>query len=1587
MGQGTEKNWTPLMTIIPPNKSAKGQLVETLPPNQSQKSLKPLGSFGIHTPKTDTDIVTGVHENKTAPDITSAPQAYHKSDSPVTVSPNSTTKVDQTIRSLSDMSKKEGTQVAESPASTRKAESPFTLPKSLRKTDFDIPQNQKYVFKTDERVSTDQPKSSKIDSEIKEPNINLRKVEQIIKEMGHRKKQDITIGLAQPTVKKSEEIAFAQQKAEKKTDTNVVTDQKPDKKAETSIATNQKQLSKSENVINTALKELKKTDINISADLLPENKTETQISTFHVHKIKTEIGETIKADQEKKEEDKINTSVASSKFSGLYTPIYEKKQESVINSSISGSGGRVKTFDLSSPSYVYKEEFNNYSYGRPMFRLPGGGIIAITPDTMKKLESLITPSQDTTKKSTKNILSIDVGISAPFDISYSGILSRTKRLPEADDARNKDMQKNEQTEIIPTISRGKLSTGTSFANHGTIRSSDVENQLYSLANPTARDRATEVFIEADNLVQSTSPQLTTIKQRTNIDFKYDVSVPISSIKISDKLSFQRVSPGVPFNDITHYLAGLGGPVFQVSSNIGYGYDNRVPRMSGAEAVLQRQRNTAPWTGPQNTIKDQLGFTATSMSKVLITATDSGYFSRNQRDLDVVSSSTSLYSHDMLKPSDKDQTDISTKLPVETDKPIELDHDLIRGIQYSSAYVDGTMSRILTSLEMDAARLGQMALGGLATAPELVAIGQKGIGLLSDQGTLYDVERKTLEVNLVRYAYSDVYQSLMISGIDDPNSSKYLANFSTSAMGAKAAAMAASAVSFGNKILGTGLLDVTHKEQMLLRGNIPSVVGFTIADSAAHKFGSMWDWNQSLLAYADSYSKSVGSLGSSLNSWWNKSFGVNDNQKATNRLNAMIAQLSSPIEYGKFASNNDPAVNKQKDFWDLSTDRSSGNWRTQILVSDPRPYPSSAMRVVKESDVKTTGTWLNNNSVSRVGGYYDYLIFVEKDKYYSNLETAVTPLKQPGIGAYTVESVTDWMADVYGLQKIVGDSNGPQDPHLSALGVKTPQKSSLKNAFMKQLILKNEKEVYTTADIQMSDVDNKPSPGIKLLRLHREDFSPKSNITAEISKVILKSDDPYVTFLNAVMDTQSNNFLKMDFDNVKSRFGVVRDRFQPLPKDIWATSQNLTHFDQIASDGSDQGRGILYSDRNQLLLNNTLLRDGNNVQSLYDSAFTTRRQDIGYIGAYGEDLSKPYPALLRNEFGKDRHVVFMDGTWMNSASNLSIFPDGSNDLDKMFDALHGSDSERTAIVIDGSTKNYEGMSLYGDRDKFYKTIYINHSTKHRIDNVEGDETKTNNHFTGAGYISVLSNWNAAAGGPGENKNSGGQLFKIPFQFDPEISGESRGANWVSHTAMGRTSDWWIWGNTESRQLSLKSTLVVADFRDGEAPLDRNGNRLDPTKIPNPKNPAYTWLNGWDEEYVLNLLNKYRSLVLPMSARGNAPYAPPLITIVRGYYEITPISDSFRYSRWIVSNVGVDMNPLAGYTKNRNPIMWEVNLDLKEIYNTWNSYSDLALAQNLTMDKWLPLPSQAQGYNQKTPETDSAKTDASTPTETALGWKTS
>ena len=294
------------------------------------------------------------------------------------------------------------------------------------------------------------------------------------------------------------------------------------------------------------------------------------------------------------------------------------------------------------------------------------------------------------------------------------------------------------------------------------------------------------------------------------------------------------------------------------------------------------------------------------------------------------------------------------------------------------------------------------------------------------------------------------------------------------------------------------------------------------------------------------------------------------------------------------------------------------------------------------------------------------------------------------------------------------------------------------------------------------------------------------------------------------------------------------------------------------------------------------------------------RDVEYKQAISEDLG-PTTALTAEE-------------------NNSLLNDRDNEKRNIDLSYTYTTNEDGTISVDRDRVLGEG-----DRTTERKNTVITTINSNKV----GSRTWADAPRGGVGYIMVSTKH----GHSYADVDSDSYVYTIPFQFNAEITGESRTANWSSQQAFGRTNEVHMWSNTSSRSAQFKTSLAILY---GEDEGDREVN------------PIYDWGQYWTEQRVLETINKYRMLVLPISGRsddpralGSDPIAPPIITLVRSPLEQTWANDDItrrgdRYARWIVTDISIDPREEVGFTKNRTPRVYDISLTLKEIFNSPHSY---------------------------------------------------
>lgn len=193
--------------------------------------------------------------------------------------------------------------------------------------------------------------------------------------------------------------------------------------------------------------------------------------------------------------------------------------------------------------------------------------------------------------------------------------------------------------------------------------------------------------------------------------------------------------------------------------------------------------------------------------------------------------------------------------------------------------------------------------------------------------------------------------------------------------------------------------------------------------------------------------------------------------------------------------------------------------------------------------------------------------------------------------------------------------------------------------------------------------------------------------------------------------------------------------------------------------------------------------------------------------------------------------------------------------------------------------------------------------------------------GEGYLSAIPYANSSI--------TNDAIFKIPFQSQAEINGEQRAADWATETTVGRTSEFYIWSKTNTRTIQFKTTYIATSPYSGYTP-DAN----------------FQEYAIWTSSYINNIINKYRSLILPMSHRINSSYnvSPPVVVLAINNYLMTASNANIkRYARWYAQDINIDPKYEFGYTETRDPMGYDVTITFKEIFDwadmqSWEIMSD-------------------------------------------------
>jgi len=422
---------------------------------------------------------------------------------------------------------------------------------------------------------------------------------------------------------------------------------------------------------------------------------------------------------------------------------------------------------------------------------------------------------------------------------------------------------------------------------------------------------------------------------------------------------------------------------------------------------------------------------------------------------------------------------------------------------------------------------------------------------------------------------------------------------------------------------------------------------------------------------------------------------------------------------------------------------------------------------------------------------------------------------------------------------------------------------------------------------------------------------------------------------------------------QSAFGGTQPQPGKYPT-ITAETKNNALLNTIAIDmtppGNTDKNGI--NDNSFIETDIGLIRKGGEVD-FYASKYSTT--DGTTPSTRNDSAKRPLKKEIKPQYYVDKEVVnYGKGVTKNAdGTNVNVV---TGEITKT--ALHGAMVAFGADVDDNNTRfvaynDSNSQLVYTDTQKIQAETKsdFHMKIKNKLDFFLKDNRKQTlkekciieNYVDDLGYILVY---------PDSSKEydiNNNMLFTIPFQFNPELSGETRSAAWATHTAIGRTNEFLVWGNTSARSLQFKTTIAIIapesgkDSKTGSADISfkdtYNGSN-------GRMNPIYDgWGQSWNETNMYKVLNAYRGLVLPVDYSTDRAdtssniISPPVLSFTFGE-DITQTRysgvEGLVKSKWIATDVNIDARIEAGYTAKRNPRVYDITMTLKEVYGNFRSF---------------------------------------------------
>jgi hypothetical protein len=459
-------------------------------------------------------------------------------------------------------------------------------------------------------------------------------------------------------------------------------------------------------------------------------------------------------------------------------------------------------------------------------------------------------------------------------------------------------------------------------------------------------------------------------------------------------------------------------------------------------------------------------------------------------------------------------------------------------------------------------------------------------------------------------------------------------------------------------------------------------------------------------------------------------------------------------------------------------------------------------------------------------------------------------------------------------------------------------------------------------------------------------------------------------INKILIPNADLRLSLLFDDIIPRIGISRFLTNPGDGKFTIEDLDINLKNDLTLSNMPLAMIDLENNLDTRITNSPIWMDihGDTNRSGYEwneDDITFVKTNLGFIRYGGETIDSRLinKSWMKNDFVKipilieyqlnGEHIEYgvNDEKYRDSSSSAIIKKKTFDKAIKVFNYTDGvakrDDNEGARVSNDGKIllkKEYNDFAVNDpnvNKESFNyitRTDYIKELWK-KFEHLN-TSLKVENSEYGCGYIT---------GGPAT----------IPLQFNPEIVGESRSANWNGISTLGKNGETMYWSNTNAKTIQFKTTYVIM------APtINDNGSDYDGWEYK--KSPPWTkdvynvkhedgqadlwaynklyeqWGKTWTEPFILNILKNYERLMYGDAKKKDGKWSyengnrisPAFIRLhfapyfQHAYNSPTSITEA----TWIVSDCSIDARQELGYTASRNNMIYDVTLTLKEQLNS-------------------------------------------------------